>query len=309
MSFKNFYTELSKGFPSPVYLIYSSEDFLLYECQTLIKERQTALDPLNFNLHDLDPSAEGLSTKEIVAELNTLPFFGQKRTVVLKNIHKITRKDIKKLAEYLLNPSNFTLLIMLCSGEYKKIFVPETLKKTKIISIQSTNLSEWIQQKAKRSSIEIAPEAIDYLISIAGEDLAILNSEIEKLSLSGNKTINIDDIKKIVYKGAEFSVFDLAKALQSGEAKSIFRIYHCLEKNIEPPAILGALNWHFRSQYEKAKENEKDRYFEIFRLIHEADIAQKSTPTDAIENLIIRMLKLGWKDQKQTLLPSRHRTF
>jgi DNA polymerase-3 subunit delta len=293
MSLKNFYSELTKGFPSPIYLISSSDDFLLYECLTLIKENRKESDPLNFSLHDLDPSDGGASVKQIVAEFNTLPFFGEKRTVILKNIQKTPKKDIKKLAEYLLNPSDFTLLIMLCTGEYKKIFDPEALKKTRIISIQSVNLPLWIQEKAKRKGLAISTEAIEYLIGTAGEDLTVLNSEIHKLSLLGAKKIDIADIKEIVYAGAEFSAFDLTKALQRRDAKSIFRIYYCLEKNTDPLVILGALNWHYRRQYDKAERNKKAKYLDIFKLIHEADVAQKSSTTNAVENLLIRILQLG----------------
>lgn len=295
MSLKFFYTELSKGFLSPVYLIYAYDDFLLYECQALIKENQAALNPLNFSLHNLDPSEGNSPAKEIISELNTLPFFGQKRTVMLKNLQKTPKKDIKKLAEYLINPSDFTVLIMLCLGDYKKIFVPETLKKTKIIPIQSVNLSVWIQEKAKRKGIELTPDAMDYLIGTAGDDLAMLNSEIEKLSLFGNKTIDKEDIKELIYPGAEFSAFDLAKAIQRGDAKSAFKIYSHLDKKTDPLAILGALNWHYRNQYDKLREKEKAKYHYIFRLIHEADVSQKSSSINVVENLLIKILQLGWK--------------
>ncbi len=306
MSLKNFYNELSKGFPSPVYLISSMDDYLLYECQALIKENIGALDPLNFSLHDLDTSDGGASVKEIVAELNTLPFFGQKRTVILKNLQKIPKKDIKKLAEYIVNPSDFTLLIMLSTGEYKKIFESQTLKKIKIISIQMDNLPLWIQEKAKRKGIEISPEAIECLIGTAGDDLCMLNSEIEKLSLLGKKSIDIADIKDIVYGGIEFSAFDLAKALQRRDEKSIFRIYECLQKNTDPNVILGALNWHYRNQYDRAGQDTKLKYNDIFRLIHEADVAQKSSSPNAVETLLIKILQLERKVQKQVPWTSRH---
>lgn len=295
MSLKNFYAELSKGFPSAVYLISASDDFLLYECQALIKENQMASDPLNFSLHDLDPSETDSTIKEIVAELNTLPFFGEKKTVLLKNLHKIPKKDIKELSKYLLNPLDSTLLIMFCAGDYKKIFDTEILKKIKIISIQNINLTTWIQEKAKWKGIEIAPELAEYLIGTVGDDLAMLNSEIEKLSLLGSKVVDVNDIKEIVYHGADFSAFDLAKALQKGEPKTIFKIYYCIEKNVDPLAIIGALNWHYRSQYDRAKQSEKEKYYDVFKLIHEADVAQKSSQVNVVENLLIRILQLGWK--------------
>ncbi len=308
MSLRNFYLELSKGLPSPVYLISSPDDFLLYESLTLIKEKQTASDSLNLNVYDIDPSEGGVSIKEIVGVLNTFPFFGQKRTVVLKNIQKMPKKETKKLTDYFLNPSDFTLLIMLCGGEYKKIFDPVVLKKVKLIhiNIQGNDIPSWIQEKAKKKGIELKPRAVEYLISTAGEDLAMLNSEIEKFSLLGKNIIDINEIKEIVYDGAEFDAFDLARALQKRDRKSVFRIYYSLEKNIDSVALLGALNWHYKNQYDKAEEREQRTYHNIFRFLHEADIAIKNSQSNAIENLIIRILRLDWKVQKQAPCPSRH---
>lgn len=308
MSLRNFYLELSKGFASPVYLISSPDDFLLYESLTLIKKKQMASDSLNFNVYDLDQSEGGFSVKEIIAAMNTLPFFGQKRTVILKNLQKIPKKEIKKLTDYFLNPSDFTLLIMFCGGEYKKIFDSVVLKKVKLIhiSVQGNDIPAWIQEKAKNKGIELTPKAVEYLISTAGEDLAMLNSEIEKFSLLGRKMIDIAEIREIVYDGAEFNAFDLARALQKGDGKSVFRIYYNLEKNTDSHALLGALNWHYKNQYDKAEEREKAIYHNIFRFMHEADIAVKNSQSNAIENLIIKILRLGWKVRKQSPYPLRH---
>lgn len=299
MSIKNFYSELSKGFPSPLYLISSSDDFLLSECLSLIQKNQRRTDPLNFSLYDLDSLEQCPSVKEIIAELNTFPFFGEKKTVILKNLQKTPKKDINKLADYLLNPSEFTIFIMLCTGDYKKIFSTETLKKTKIINISIANLPVWLNEKAKNRGVQLTPNAVKYLIGMTGEDLTTLNSEIEKLSLFGSKVIDTDDLKEIVYDGSKFSAFDLANALQRGDKKSAFRIYFSLEKNTDPLVLLGALNWHYRSQYNKSAEKEKTKYHYIFKLIFKTDILLKSSSKTAIEDLIMKILQFEGKAQKQ----------
>lgn len=300
MSLKNFYQELSKGFPCPVYLISSQEDFLLYESLSLIKEKLLCADSINFSQYDLDSSEGSVSIKEIIGALNTPPFFGERRTIVLKNLQKLLKKEIKRLGGYLSNPSDFSLLVMLCEGDYKKIFDAEMLKNMKVITINiiGNEIYTWIREKAKKKDMELTEGAAEYLISTAGDDLFMLNSEIEKLALFGKKVVDAADIKDVVYEGAEFNAFDLTRALDRGDKKSVFRIYCKLEKNIDLHMLLGALNWHYRKQYDKTSEREKAKYIKIFKLLHETDAAIKNSQGNVFENLLIKMLQIGRKAQK-----------
>lgn len=303
MSLKNFYQEISKGIPSPVYLISSQDNFLLYEGLSLIKEKLQAADSINFSQYDLDSSEESASIKEIVGTLNTPPFFGERRTVILKNLQKSPKKEIKKLGGYLSNPSDFSLLVMLCVGGYKKIFDAEMLKNVRVITINilGNDIYTWIKEKAKKKGMEFSKGAVEFLLSTVGDDLFTLNSEIEKIALIGKKIIDTADIKEIVYEGVEFNAFDLTKALQRGDKKSVFRIYCNLEKNTDSYMLLGALNWHYRNAYEKTNEREKSKYLEIFKLLHETDVAIKNSQSSVIENLLIKMLQFEREAQKQRL--------
>ncbi len=302
MSLKNFYQELSKGLLSPVYLISSQEDFLLYESLTLIKDKLHCADSINFSQYDLDSSESSVSIKEIVGALNTPPFFGDRRIVVLRNIQKLPKKDFKRLTGYLSNPADFSLFVMMCQGDCKKIFNSEMLKNIKviIINIIGDEIYAWIREKAKKKDIELTESALEYLLSTVGDDLFMLNAEIEKLSLIGKKVVDTIDIKESVYEGVEFNAFDLARALERGDKKLAFKIYYNLEKSTDLYMLLGALNWHYRKLYDKTSGKEKGKYFKIFKLFHDTDVAIKTSQGFVFENLLIKMLQVGSKAQKQT---------
>lgn len=75
--------------------------------------------------------------------------------------------------------------------------------------------------KGKKRSREIAPEAIEALISYAGTSLRIIDNEIEKLlTFTGlRKKITFEDIEKIVGSSKENNIFELQKAI--GERKIV----------------------------------------------------------------------------------------
>ncbi len=297
MSLKNFSLEASNGMPSPVYLISSQDDFLLYESLTLIKEKLSCADSINFAQYDLDSSESPVSIKEIVTILNTPPFFGERRIIILKNLQKLPKKEIKRFAEYLISPAQYTLLVMLFKGDHKKFFDAAILNKTKLIpiNINATDIPLWIKEKAKKSGIQLTENAVEYIVNTVGDDLAMLNSEIQKISLIGKKTVDISDIKEVLCEGIEFDAFQLARALERKDKKSVFKIYYNIEKNIDPYKLLGALNWHYRALYDKTKEEQRVEYYKIFRLLFETDFAIKNSQSNAMENFLIKMLRVEQK--------------
>ncbi|MCX7913922.1 MAG: DNA polymerase III subunit delta [Thermodesulfovibrionales bacterium] len=299
MNFNDFYFEAKKCFPSSTYLISSQQDFILYESQTLIKERLNAWQSLNFVQFDLDSIDEKISIADIIEILNTLPFLNERRIVFLKNVQKISKRDLKKLEDYINDPASFSVFFMFCKGDPKKVFPLETLSKIRTIKInlQGKEIYTWIKEKAKSKNITLTDEAIEYLIEMVGDELFKVNSEIEKLTLIGKNHIDIIDLKDNIYQGGEFDAFDLIQAIESGNKKLVFRIYHYLQRDMEPYMLLGALNWHYRKLYVKAPKAHQPIYGKIFALLHEADFAIKSSHPNVIDNLLIKILQTDWKIQ------------
>lgn len=300
MSFKNLQLELSKGMPLPVYLMCSQNDFLLYESFMLIKEKLRCSDSINYSQYDLDSTESHASIKEVIALINTPPFFDERRIVILRNLQKLSKKDYKSLLSYIESPAKYTLFIMFFKGEHKKSLDARILNNSKLITlnINATDIPLWIKEKAAKNGIELKDKVVEYIMTTVGDDLAMLDSEIQKISLLGKRTIDINDINDIVFEGIEYNAFQLARALEQGDKESVFKIYYNVEKNIDLYKLLGALNWHYRALYDKANEVKKAKYQQIFRLLLETDLAIKSSQSNAVENFLIKMLQVEQKVQK-----------
>src|SRR5271157_2792220 len=184
MSIKQFQQELSRGMPVPVYLLYSSEDFLLYEALSAIKEQCSDTVGFNFDVYDIKSPDDAIPVEQIVDILNTMPFISARRVVVIQNIQKLAKKDIQKLDAYLLNPADTALLVMLHSGAAPKLFGTKTAgsMKTIALTIQERDLPVWIKERAGQKKVTLTDGAVEYLITVAGTDLGMLSAEIEKLA-------------------------------------------------------------------------------------------------------------------------------
>ncbi len=300
MSIKQFQQELSKGLPAPVYLFHSSEDFLLYEALSAVKEQRNTGDVFNFDVFDIKPPDNDTPVEQIVDILNTLPLMSERRTIVIKNIQKLSKSDIKKMESYLANTSATSLLIMLHEGAAPKLFDPSVLKGVTVIALtmQEKEIPLWIKVNAKKKGINLTDRAIEYLISFIGTDLGMLSAEIEKLACWNTaKAIDIADIRGTVYSGAEYNAFDLVDALKRKDAEKVFSMLENVLRNQDPQMLLGAINYQYSRQYprygtpQRSSEKRPAEDYETFRLLHEADVDLKTSHKYVIEGLLFRLLR------------------
>jgi DNA polymerase-3 subunit delta len=294
--------ELTKGLQASAYLICSGDDFLLYETLSIIRDKYSDAGALNFDIFDMNSPDDSKPVEQILDILNTLPFLSDRRLVIIENIQKLSKKDAGKIEGYISNPSPASLLIMLHKGTPQKLFsaqAPSTGSgqavknlKTLTLAVPEKDIGQWIKDRAKRKGIEITDRAAEYLISSAGADLGMLYAEIKKISFLGTKNIDIDEIKNIVYTGAEYSAFDLVNALKKKDAAAVFGIFQSARKNIEPQMLLGALNWQYANLQSKS-HHKGERFFRmVFKLLHEADASVKTSRSYVIEDLFVKLLKV-----------------
>jgi len=120
-----------------------------------------------------------------------------------------------------------------------KIFKPVS------IDVRESEIPQWIKQRVRAKGIDFSDEAVEYLISLVGNDLGLLSAEIEKIAFVGQKRIDLDDISDIVAGGRQFGIFDLVNALKAQDADSVFRIYKSLKETSDDYGLIGALNWQY----------------------------------------------------------------
>lgn len=297
MSIKTFLQEIDKGLTSPAYLLYAANEYPIEEALSAVKKiiPETEM-AFNFNVFDLDSADSIPAVGEIIDTLNTISFFGSRRYVVVRNLQKISAKEFKKFQSYTANPSPNSALLMSYTGTLKKE-MKESTKGLKAIclDIRGNDLSVWIKEKIRQKGITIKDDAVEYLIGVAGDDIGLLSSEIEKLASFGNEAITINSIKEIVEGSRDYSVFDLTNALRERNAEKVLRIYKKLSETTEPYNLLGAINWHYSKmsmQATPSRSGQRKDFSRAFEILNDADIQIKTSGgAYPMEHLLIRLLR------------------
>ncbi len=297
MSYQAFLNEIEKGLPSNVYLLYSSDSFLIREAIEAIKKIVPDNDR-DFNFHVFDLSDEDVpSIQQILDITNTFCFFGSRRFTLLSgNILKISKKDIEKLNAYISSPSPSSVLILLHKGGIKKDALEKFgIKKHISLDIKEPDIPEWIKKRLKMKGLEISDDAVSCLIANSGIDLGLLASEIEKISMLGKKKLTYNDISDIVAGGRLYNVFDLVYAISAKNTDKVFKIYKNLKETIDDySSLIGALNWQYGRSLLSSKNREGSSLsMKIFELLNKVDIDLKSSGRNfPVEYLLIKLLRL-----------------
>lgn len=232
-------------------------------------------DSFNFELLDLNDRWEGINDQgekskrnrlpsrvdRIISMSQELPFLGNGRLLIVRNIELLPTDQQKKLAAALpsVPPMNHVLLI---TGESEKNKQPakliaELLKgidKTGVIfdcsPLTEQDAGRWINETLAEWGQKIEPAALHLLLARAGTDMRRVQIELEKLSLlAGEKnTIRQAQVEMMTPKLAEESVFHLTDAVATRDTRRALAIlYELMEEQLEPPqAIFPLLSWQFR---------------------------------------------------------------
>ncbi len=292
MSLNHYIAEIKKGLKYPVYLLYGESHFLLKESLFMTSDivpkdrRDFCLD-----IYDMGDSDKP-SIDNIVDILNTMPFLGDRRFVIIENSHLMKKGDISLISEYISNPSPYSVLIMLYLGKLKDEFkgLSEGMVnnvKTISVDIMYRDIKPWIREKARGMGINLTDGAVDYLTVITGEDAGLISSELEKIALLGKDKVDVTDLTGIMRDQSDYDVFDLIEAIRKKDKSRALIILRSLLQSDEPFQILGALNWYFGQLKEDDEELKR-----VFTLLHETDLGVKSSGGKyPLEYLFIRLLQ------------------
>ena len=105
-------------------------------------------------------------------------------------------------------------------------------------------LVHWIEEHAQASRGKISREAAEMLALLVGADLRLLDQEIDKLLLyaNGERPASVDDVRRLVSRARETSVFDLVDCVGRGETDRALQLLHrLLEEGEHPLQILTML--------------------------------------------------------------------
>ncbi len=246
-----FLEKSAKSKRQPIYALVGDEDFLkrhvreaIFELVLGDAERDLAVSPY---------AGEKLEFSTIRNELDTLPFLGPARIVVVENADPFVSNARESLERYAANPSKIGVLIL----EVKTF--PETTKLAKALpdgakiackSPAANRLQPWCIGWAKsKHDKKLEVHAAELLIELVGPQMGLLAQEIEKLSVAvGDKaSITPETVDAMIGRSRSANVFHILNAIGDGQpARALKLLCEVFEEGDEPIAVMGALTGQLR---------------------------------------------------------------
>ncbi len=218
----------------PVSFLYGEEHFYIDRIQEkLVKSLPE--DQRDFNL-DLLYGSE-ISVDKVFTAARSFPMNAERRVVIVREFLSIQQGKGSSLADlleaYLSQPNPFTLL---CFSDAtvpdKRTALGKLLTGKRIHSFQfdrlpDYKLPDWIDEWTKvQFGKKIESKAAVYLAELVGNDLTLLSSEIEKVSVfvDTQELITIEHVGKITGHYREKTVIELSNAIFSRNLDAALRI-------------------------------------------------------------------------------------
>jgi DNA polymerase-3 subunit delta len=244
---------VAQGRVPPVALLHGPEPLLLEDAVQAVG-RALFPDPAGAALSREVLDARQLGADAVVRSAQTLPFLTAQRLVVVRGAEALTRKQAAPLQAYLRGPSPSTVLVLVAESLERGHWLLEAVPAPAVVDAQPPRgraLPGWLRRRAAEAGLEVTEGAAALLVELAGEDLGALLAEAEKAALSGgpdNRRVTEAHVRALVGAHRQHRVFELARALERGEAgQALGLLTALLDEGEDPHGVLGWLTREVRA--------------------------------------------------------------
>ncbi|WP_367568383.1 DNA polymerase III subunit delta [Lacrimispora sp.] len=220
----------------PVYLIYGEEAFLKNSYKNQMKAAIAGDDTMNFNQF----SGKGIDVREIISLADTMPFFGEKRLILVED-SGFFKSAAEELVSYLPSIPETTCLIFVESEVDKR---SKMFKKVKELGYaaemgrqDTAQLARWAGSLLAREGKKITGNTMELFLHMTGDDMENIRMELEKLIsfTLGREVITDGDVETICTVRITNKIFDMVTAIVSRQPKVAMELYEDLLALKEPP--------------------------------------------------------------------------
>ncbi len=242
--------------------IYNSQKKLL-----VLKERFLKTDSEGMNLKELE-GAE-LTFSDFVKELETMPFLGGKRLVIVRNLllenkdHSLLEKILVQLEKV---PESVVLVFFEKGVPDKRSKLFKVLKKIaqteEFFLPEPWQVNKWIEEEVAKRGGKINSLAVDKLAVFVGNNLWQLSNEIDKLiAYAGGKEIKSEDVELLVKAKVDKNIFRLTDAFGKKDRKLALQILHeFIDLGLKPEYLLAMLGGHLRNLIQVKESSQNGLY-------------------------------------------------
>ncbi|MCP0886452.1 DNA polymerase III subunit delta [Ligilactobacillus sp. WILCCON 0076] len=252
--------QLKQGKVASLYVILGTESYFINEAKNALLNVIPKEDfDVNVGTYDMETTPLTVALDDAM----TIPFFGDRRLIFIKQPFFLTgdskkrniEHNLDELLGYLKQPQPSTTLVFI--APYEKL--DERKKVTKLLKknaevieagpINENEVRRYLGGIFNKNKIVIENEALDMLLMRTNGNLTKAMNEAIKLTLFAQDTKNIatEDVKALVFRSLEENVFDLTDLVLQKKFSNAVMMYHdFIERKEEPVKLNAILSKQFR---------------------------------------------------------------
>jgi DNA polymerase III subunit delta len=235
-----------------LFVVHGDEDFLrrlvIQAIRHAVLGEGGGEDGLSFSVH----SGETATFAAVMDELQTVPFFGERRLVVVDDADPFVtehRGALEKAIGRL--PSSGVLVLSVKTW-------PSTTRLAKMVDAAGTiackaphpnQLPAWCVKEAARQQKQLTRPAADLLVDLVGPEMGLLDQELLKLAIyvGAKERIDVEDVDKLVGRSREEKTWIIFEAICAGDpAQALAILDQLFDQGEDFFRLLGAFSKHMR---------------------------------------------------------------
>lgn len=255
MEFEKQLDRIKNGQVNLVYLVQGKEPYLQELARKVFLETIVAPEDQDLNVGRFN--MEEVSIQTAIQDAESVPFFGERRLVLVDNPSFFTGEKEKKsmdhqlerLQAYLENPMDSSVMVFFAPydklDQRKKIV--KQLKKVAVLldasELTERDVKQYIQDSLRNHQYTIQEEALEILLVKTQYSLTNSMKELDKLMIASidTKMIPLELVESLVAKTLEQNIFELGESILKKEGVKALQIYHDMLLQKEDPLKMNAI--------------------------------------------------------------------
>ncbi len=222
--------DIKTGQLKQIYLLYGEERYLIRQYRDrLIEALLNGGSEMNLNRYE----GKGVAVPEIIEMAETLPFFSDRRVIILENT-ELLKSGGDKLSEYLKNPAQSSSFILVEREVDKRSSLYKTVKKAGYAAEfgrqKEETLKKWVCGILKKEKKQISSETLQLFLDGTGDDMENIRRELEKLLCycMDKDVIASEDVREICVPQIQDNIFKMIGAVADGNGERALQYYYDL---------------------------------------------------------------------------------
>ncbi len=219
-----------------VYLLFGEEAFLKQSYKRKLKEAITGGDTMNYHYFQ----GKGLDVKELISLGDTMPFFGEKRLILVED-SGFFKAAADELAAWLPAMPETTCLLFVEEAADKRSKLYKRVKElgyaAEMKRQDSAHLSRWAASILARNGRKVTSATMNLFLERTGDDMEQIWMELEKLIsyTMGSDVVTPEDVEAVTSVQVSNRIFEMVSAMVAGKTKQAMGLFQDLLSLKEPP--------------------------------------------------------------------------